>query len=136
MMEKGYLLGFIISFVICILICLVVIIENKIRNKKIDNIIKKLPKENIEKIKNYKFYNFEENNNFFKGLSIIYQIENTSDNIILNLLFFDNYDNKYEIDSINIDYNTYKQKDLKVGQLINTVHNKRREVWLKVNRIL
>ena len=136
MMEKGYLLGFIISFVICILIVLVVIFDNKMKNKKIDNIIKKLPKENMDKIKNYKFYNYEENNNFFKGLSIIYQIVNTSDDVIVNLLFFDNYDNKYQTCSINIDYNTYKQKDLKVGQLINTVHNKRREVWLKVNRIL
>ena len=102
----------------------------------IDNIIKKLPKDNINKIKNYKFYDYEENNNFLKGLSIIYEIFENSNDVIIKLLFYDNYNNKYQICSVNIDWNTYKQKGLKVGQLINTVHNKRLEVWLKVNTIL
>lgn len=136
MYDDGYLLGLIICIVIFLLIALLLIFENKRSNKMIDNIIKKLPKDNIDKIKNYKFYDYEENNNFLKGLSIIYEIFENSNDVIIKLLFYDNYNNKYQICSVNIDWNTYKQKGLKVGQLINTVHNKRLEVWLKVNTIL
>ena len=134
--EEGYLLGLIVSLIVCMLLVLAMKFGNKKLEVKINNIIKELPEENIEKIKNYNFCNYEENSNFFKGLSIIYKIVNEHDSVIVELLFFDSFNLKYEVCSINIGRDVFVSKNLKVGQVVYTVHNKRREVWLKVNKIL
>lgn len=136
MLENGGLLGILIACCFCGVFVILAVISNKKTNKMIDEIIHKLSKEDIDKLIRSSFHDYKENGNFLIGTSLIYDIVKKVDKFEIKLIFYDNYLKRYTLDSIFINQNIYNQKNFKVGNFVETLHNKAMEVRLKIKEIL
>ncbi len=139
-MEDGYLLGLLIAVLFCGLIVVILVIENKKTIKKIENIKSMVAKEKMELLENTKFYNYESNNNFLVGTSYIYDIVEEETRVEIMLLYKIIPNNKsgidYDLDSVYMSKDDFREKKLKVGMCVKTLHNTAPQVWLKVKEIL
>lgn len=135
-MEDGYLEGLVIGCLLCGIIAWITFLHSKREAKAVNSIAERFSDEDLRKLVQPGFSDYEENANFLIGSSIIYEINENEASVEVHLLFYDSFYKKYQICSLLVDKETYRQKDLKVGQIVTTLHNKRREVWLKVRTIL
>ncbi|MDD5934314.1 MAG: hypothetical protein PUC65_01925 [Clostridiales bacterium] len=136
MSEDGEIEGLLIGLAVCGVITIIFVLAGMKERRKISHIVEQLPKEDIEKLRLSQFLESHENANFLVGSSIIYDIVNRSNDVEINLVFYDYYYDMFKIDSVHITKEVYNKRDFKVGQMVETVHNRKSEVWLRVKEIL
>ena len=126
MLELGqFCLVAILSVVICIVVLSII---SKVEKKQIEKIKRKMSKEDIEKIGNPEFQIYEENNNFLIGTSYIYEIKEDTNRYEIKLIF--GYDSffkpikEFVTYTVYMDKETFKEKNLQVGQIVKTLHNR------------
>lgn len=136
MLENGGFMGLIIGVLICAILTVLLVLENKKIKQELNAAMEKMPKENIEKLKNSGFQEYAENNKFFTGTSIVSEIKQDSDKIKIKVMFYNGFWNEYVINSVSMDKTVYEQKNLQVGDFVKTLHNRDKEGRLKVKEIL
>ena len=126
MLELGqFCLVAILSVVVCIVVLSII---SKVEKKQIEKIKRKMSKEDIEKIGNPEFQIYEENNNFLIGTSYIYEIKEDTNKYEIKLIF--GYDSffkpikEFVTYTVYMDKETFKEKNLQVGQIVKTLHNR------------
>ena len=126
MLELGqFCLVAILSVVVCIVVLSII---SKVEKKQIEKVKRKMSKEDIEKIGNPEFQIYEENNNFLIGTSYIYEIKEDTNRYEIKLIF--GYDSffkpikEFVTYTVYMDKETFKQKNLQVGQIVKTLHNR------------
>lgn len=126
MLELGqFCLVAILSVVVCIVVLSII---SKVEKKQIEKIKRKMSKEDIEKIGNPEFQIYEENNNFLIGTSYIYEIKEDTNRYEIKLIF--GYDSffkpikEFVTYTVYMDKKTFKEKNLQVGQIVKTLHNR------------
>ena len=126
MLELGqFCLVAILSLVVCIVVLSII---SKVEKKQIEKVKRKMSKEDIEKIGNPEFQIYEENNNFLIGTSYIYEINEDTNRYEIKLIF--GYDSffkpikEFVTYTVYMDKETFKQKNLQVGQIVKTLHNR------------
>lgn len=126
MLELGqFCLVAILSVVVCIVVLSII---SKVEKKQIEKIKRKMSKEDIEKIGNPEFQIYEENNNFLIGTSYIYEIKEDTNRYEIKLIF--GYDSffkpikEFVTYTVYMDKETFKEKNLQVGQIVKTLHNR------------
>lgn len=126
MLELGqFCLVAILSVVVCIVVLSII---SKVEKKQIEKVKRKMSKEDIEKIGNPEFQIYEENNNFLIGTSYIYEINEDTNRYEIKLIF--GYDSffkpikEFVTYTVYMDKETFKQKNLQVGQIVKTLHNR------------
>lgn len=126
MLELGqFCLVAILSVVVCIVVLSII---SKVEKKQIEKVKRKMSKEDIEKIGNPEFQIYEENNNFLIGTSYIYEIKEDTNRYEIKLIF--GYDSffkpikEFVTYTVYMDKETFKEKNLQVGQIVKTLHNR------------
>ena len=123
------LVQFCLVAILSVVVCIVVLsIISKVEKKQIEKIKRKMSKEDIEKIGNPEFQIYEENNNFLIGTSYIYEIKEDTNRYEIKLIF--GYDSffkpikEFVTYTVYMDKKTFKEKNLQVGQIVKTLHNR------------
>ena len=126
MLELGQIcLIAILSVVICIVVLSII---SKVEKRQIEKIKREMSTEDIEKIGNPEFQIYDENNNFLIGTSYIYEIKEDKNRYEIKLIF--GYDSffkpikEFVTNTIYMDKETFKEKNLQAGQIVKTLHNR------------
>ena len=139
-MEKGYWTGIILGICFCGLITIIIVIENKRYKNRIEKIKSEIPKNNMEKLKNSQYHNYESNNNFIVGTSYIYDVIDEKERVKIMLLYHktpcNKYDTDFNIDEVYMSKEEFATKKIKAGICVKTLHNTSPEVRFKIKEIL
>lgn len=94
----------------------------------------------MNKLENSDFHIYDENNNFFVGLSYIYEIKEDTNRFEIKLIFsYDSFNKpgkEFMVNTVYMDKDTFKAKKLQVGQLVETLHNRSNDVLYRIKQIL
>lgn len=135
------MLEFCLISILTVAMCIVVLsIILKVEKKQIEKIKRRMSKEDIEKIGNQEFQIYEENNNFLIGTSYIYEIKEDKNRYEIKLIFgynsFFKPAKEYATTTVYMDKESFKGKNLQVGQIVNTLHNRSGEALYRIKQIL
>lgn len=135
------MLEFCLISILAVAMCIVVLsIILKVEKKQIEKVKKKISKEDLEKIESSGFQIYNENSNFLVGTSYIYEIKEDSNRYEIKLIF--GYDSffkpakEYATTTVYMDKESFKEKNLQVGQIVNTLHNRSGEALYRIKQIL
>ena len=94
----------------------------------------------MNKLENSDFHIYDENNNFFVGLSYIYEIKEDTNRFEIKLVFsyynLNKHVKEFKTNTVYMDKDTFKAKNLQVGQLVETLHNRSSDVLYRISQIL
>ena len=139
-LEKGYWTGIILGICFCGLLEIIIVIENNRYKNRIEKIKSEIPKNNMEKLKNSQYHNYESNNNFIVGTSYIYNVIDEKEKVKIMLLYnktnCNKYDTDFNIDEVYMSKEEFAAKKIKAGICVKTLHNTAPEVKFKIKEIL
>ena len=139
-LEKGYWTGIILGICFCGLLAIIIVIENNRYKNRIEKIKSEIPKNNMEKLKNSQYHNYESNNNFIVGTSYIYNVIDEKERVKIMLLYHktpcNKYDTDFNIDEVYMSKEEFTTKKIKAGICVKTLHNTAPEVKFKIKEIL
>ena len=132
-MENGGFVGVVVALFICALITISALAADKLKRKKILKVKDTIPKEIIDDLENTEYVEYEENSNFLIGKSYIYEIYEDTNRMEIKL---NKLDINYDINVLYMDKKTFQEKNLKVGDIVPTTHNRQYEALYKINEII
>ena len=139
-MENGGFVGVVVALFICALITISALAADKLKRKKILKVKDTIPKEIIDDLENTEYVEYEENSNFLIGKSYIYEIYEDTNRMEIKLIFcrppLNKLDINYDINVLYMDKKTFQEKNLKVGDIVPTTHNRQYEALYKINEII
>lgn len=138
--TDGSFAGLLIGIAICGLFAVMILISVNYSNKKKIQIRSTIPPLLLAEMNRVGFQPYPPNRNFMVGRSYIYDVVEEGNRFQIKLLF------RHEpttyaktgdsFDSVYMDKQTFIQSGLRVGMLVNTLHNENPQYQMKVAQIL
>lgn len=133
---QEYIIGFIMAAIIIGLLIFYCVRTIKKGNKEFKEILDKIPKEDMDKLVVSGFQDYPENKKRLIGTGIVADIQKDSKKIKIAVVFYNSFFRTYMTNKVAVTTDFYTQKQLKVGDFVQTLHEKDKDNLLKIKEIL
>ena len=113
-------------------------IELKLHNRRVVKVKKTMSPEKIAEIDNANFERLEENSLFLRSKSYIYEIIEEENRFEVKMMFHHlplNNKSTYSFDSVLLGKEELVRTNLKVGDIVTTIHNSNYKIPYKIKEI-
>ena len=113
-------------------------IELKLHNRRVVKVKKTMSPEKIAEIDNANFERLEENSLFLRSKSYIYEIIEEENRFEVKMMFHHlpfNNKSTYSFDSVFLGKEELVRANLKVGDIVTTIHNSNYKIPYKIKEI-
>ena len=137
-MEQTIML-LIMCAIIAVVGCVAVFIHLKLHERAVSKVKQTMSPEKIAEIDNAEFERFEENSLFLRSKSYIYEISEEENRYEVKVIFHhlpcDHAKSYYSLDSVFMRKEDLVRANLKVGDIVTTIHNSNYKIPYKIKEI-
>lgn len=91
-------------------------------NKKFDEAFAKIPQDDLDKIKNTDYHNYEADPKCFVALAVVTDVVKImQDKVKLEIIFFNNVTRQYMLDEVFADKAVFEQRGIQNGSLVQVI---------------